>query len=416
MVVADAGGAPATRQLSRLLVGHLRGLGIPVEACPGAASGSETPARVAVAVRGALGDGVGPPVLVLFGDESAQRRLVWAVALAGLLPAVRLVVHAAAARIPYEPSVADVFARAEIVVTESQLGAQAVRHCCAQAGEPAPKVVVLAPALPAAASLPGPEAADRRAIRRARMDVADDAVVVGCWSDDGPQEVAPLALRIFGLFARGHYLRCDTCGHVTPFPEDDELRPVPCGRCAGCGSTSAVVGRARDDARMVLLGEPASDDGLWTTAAIADHLGLAEVVVHEPMPDSPRELAKLWGCIDVHLQPHVLADVPASMRASYALGVPIVATGYGAVAERLTGAANLVPPRMVLDHSDGHRIALADPGSALVELCRLADDRAARRVAGTRLREVSRSCQEGAPLDRWVEVLGVADADPAETP
>lgn len=239
------------------------------------------------------------------------------------------------------------------------------------------------------------------------MDAADDdAVVVGCWTDEEPEEVAPLALRIFQLFARGQYLRCD-CGHVTPWSEDDHLRPVPHDHCPRCGSASGVVGRARDDTRLLLVGEPTSEDGLWGAGTIGSHLELEDRIVHEPMPTSPHDLGQLWGCVDVHVQPHVLSDVPPSMRVSCVLGVPIVATGHGAVAEELAGAANLAPPRMVMDHSDGHRIALMDPGSALVELCHLADDRAARRLASARLRERSRSWEASTRLDRWVELLDV---------
>lgn len=407
VVIADVGGSSASRPLTQGLARRLRGVGVVVVTCGRASSGAEGNRPVSGAVRRVLDRAGGRPILVLFGDEARQRRLVWGLTLAGLLPRVRLVVHAGAAKVPYEPSLADVFARAEVVVTESELGAQAVRQCCAEAGEPAPQVVVLPPGLPPATSLRGPEAADRRARRQARMEAADDTVIVGCWTGDGPEEVATLALRIFQLFARGHYLRCDDCGHVTPWSEDDHLRQVRYDHCARCGSASAVVGPARDDTRLVLVGEPTSEDGLWRTGTIGSHLEVEDRVVHAPMPTSPHDLGQLWGCVDVHVQPHVLADVPPSMRVSCVLGVPIVATGHGAVDERLAGAANLVPPRMVMDHSDGHRIALVDPGSALVELCHLADDRAARRLASARLRELSRSWEASSRLDRWVELLDV---------
>ena len=406
VVIADVGGS-STRPLAQGLARRLRRAGVVVVTCGRASSGPESNPPVSGAIRRLLDSGGGRPILVLFGNEARQRRLVWGLTLAGLLPRVRLVVHAGAARVPYEPSLVDVFARADVCVTESELGAKAVRQCCAEAGEPAPQVVVLHPALPPGASLREPTAADRRARRQASMGVADDAVVVGCWTGDGPEEVAPLALRIFQLFARGHYLRCD-CGHVTPWSEDDHLRLVPSDHCARCGSASAVVGRARDDARLVLIGEAlTSEDGLWRAGTIGRHLGLEDRVVHEPTPTSPHDLGQLWGCVDVHVQPHVLADVPPSMGVSCVLGVPIVATGHGAVEEQLSGAANLVPPRMVMDHSDGHRLALMDPGSALVELCHLADDRAARRLASARLRELARRWGASTRLDRWVELLDV---------
>lgn len=413
VVIADVDGYLATRPLAQGLVRRLRRVGVEVAVCARAGAGAEGTTRVSGAVRRVLGHGGGRPVVVLFGDETRQRRLLWGLTLSGLLPSVRLVVQAGAARIPYEPSSAEVFARADVVATESQVGARAVRQCCAEAGQPAPRVVVTPPAFPSRSSLPAPTPAGRRALRRARMGVDDDALVVGCWARDGLGQVGPLAMGIFQQFTRGHYWRCDRCGHLTPWVADDHLRPVPCEQCERCRSLSGAVGRARDDTRLVLIGEPANGDGVWGTRAVGTRLGLDDRIVHEtepPTTGSGGDVADLWACVDVHLQPHPLADVPAPLRASCALGIPIVATGYGAVEEWLTGAARLVPPRMVVDHSAGHRIALMDPGGALLELCRLADDRAARRLTAAGLRELAHGCQTGALLDRWIELLDVPDA------
>lgn len=416
VVIVDADGHPATLLRSHWLVQDLRRIGIRADACGGSGTGAARIGPVSGAVRRALDSGAGRPVLVLLGDESAQQRLVWDVALAGLLPSVRLVVHADAARIPYEPSLAEVFARAEVVVTDADLGARAVRRCSEEAGGPAPRVAVLPPALPPETRRPGPGTPDRRALRRARLGVGDDAMVVGCWAGDGPEETASLALHIFHRFSGGHYLRCDACGAVTPSSEDDRLRPVLPDHCAGCGATSGVVGPARDDTRLVLVGAPVSEDGLWDARAIVRHLGLEDRIAQAPVPASSRALEQLWGCVDVHLQPHLLADLPLSMRVSCALGVPIVATEHGAVEERLAGAANLVPPRMVLDHTDGHRIALMDPGGALVELCCLADDPPARRLASTRLRERSGTWEDASRLDGWIDLLDAEVASSREVP
>ncbi len=407
VVIADADGRPATRALSRRLALHLRRVGVPVDEYRGTVTGADRITCLSGVVRCALGDEVERLALVLLGDEAAQRRLVWRVALAGLLPKVRLVVHAGAARLPYAPSMADLFARADVVVTESELGAQAVQQCCEEGGAPARNVVVLPPLLPWGAGLSAPSAADRRAQRQARMGVDDDAVVVGCWTGHGPEEVASLGLRIFQLFAQGHYWRCGQCDHLTPWAEDDQRRPAATNHCARCGSVRGVAGRARDRTRLVLIGDPRSEDGLWRTGTIGTHLGLGDRIVQEPMPTSPRDLLQLWGCIDVHVQPHVLADVPPSLRVSCALGVPIVATGYGAVEEWLAGAASLVPPRMVLDHSAGHRIALMDAGGAVSQLCHLAEDPAARRLASARLRELARGWEASAVLDPWIDLLDV---------
>lgn len=414
VVIADVDGLLATHPLAQGLVRRLRQVGVVVAVCDRAGTGTEGNARVSSAVRRVLSSGDGRPVLVLFGDETRQRRLVWGLTLSGLLPRVRLVAHAGAARIPYEPSSAEVFARAEVVVTESQVGARAVRQCCAEAQQPTPRVVVTHPALPSRSSLPALTPTDRRALRRARMGVDDDALVVGCWARDGLGQVGPLAMSIFQQFTRGQYWRCDRCGHLTPWVVDDHLHPVPYERCERCGSANGSVGRARDDTRLVLIGEPADGNGGWGTRAVGTWLGLDDRVVHEteaPMTGSAGELARLWGCVDIHLQPHLLAEVPAPIRASCALGIPVLATRYGAVEEWLTGAARLVPPRMVVDHSAGHRIALMDPGGALRELCRLGDDRGARRLTAAGLCELAHGWETGALLDRWIELLDVPAAN-----
>lgn len=415
VVITDVGGDPAMRPLALGLAHRLRRIGVEVAVCDGAGTGSEGTTRVAGAVRHALGSGAGRPDLVLFGDETRQRRQVWGLALSGLLPRVRLVVHAGAARIPYEPSSAEVFARAEVIVTESQVGGRAVRQCCAEAGEPAPRVVVTPPPFPPRPDLPRPAPADRRALRRARMGVADDAPVVGCWTLEADDLASQMAMRIFEQFTHGLYWRCDACGHVTAWSVDDHLRPVPCEQCERCGSRDGAAGRVRDDTRLVLVGESAGGDHDWGVQEAREQLGLADRVV-QATEESAGDLARLWSCVDIHLQPHVLADVPAPIRASCVLGVPVVATRYGAVEEWLAGAARLVPPRMVVDHSAGHRMALMDPGGALVELCRLADDRAAHQLTAAGQRELAHRWETGALLDRWIELLDVSVANSSEVP
>lgn len=410
MVIADVNGGLATSRLARALAHRLHRAGVAVASCDGARSEAEGTASVSAAVRRALRDGgTARPILVLFGPEKRQRRVVWGLALAGLLARVRLVVHATAARIPYEPCVADVFARADVVVTESEIGARAVGQCCEEASEPAPGVMVAPMAYPSPSSLPDPTPADRRSQRRVRLGVDDDALVVGCWGHDGWEQVAPLAMGIFAQFTRGHYWRCDDCGHLTPWSVDDHLRPVPREQCERCRSARGSVGRERDDTRLVLVGEPGDEDHAWGPRAIGEQLGLGDRIVHDS-PGAADGLGQLWGCIDVHLQPHLLADVPAAIRASCALGIPVVATRYGAVEERLAGTARLVLARMIVDHSAGHRIALMDPGGALAELCHLAEDPVARRRTAAGLRGLAQAGETDAVLARWIELLDVAVA------
>lgn len=408
VVIADVDGYPASRAIVQGLARRLRRGGAAVTVCHRAGGGDEGNVPVSAVVRRELDRGGSRPVVVLFGDETRQRRLVWGLTLSGLLPRIRLVVQTGAARIPYEPLLADVFARAEVVVAESEVGARAVRQCCAEAGEPTPRVVVTPPVFPSRPRLPERTRRDRRAVRRAQLDMGDDALVVGCWARDGLEQV--LAMRIFQQFIRGRYWRCDHCGHLTPWPLDDLLCPVPTEQCRRCGSSSGTVGRARDDTRLVLIGGREKASGGWEAREVGSQLGLGDRIVHEtdaPTAGPTDDPAPLWEGVDIHLQPHLLADLPAPMRASCVLGVPIVATRYGAVEESLAGAAKLVPPRMVLDHSAGHRIALMDPGGALVELCRLADDRTARRSTAARLRELAHRCGTDEVLSRWVDLLDV---------
>jgi hypothetical protein len=415
VVIVDVDGVPAARPLVRGLARRLRRLGIEVGVCADGGAGDST--NVSSAVRRALCTGGAEPVLVLFGDERPQRRVVWGLVLAGLLPRLRLVVHADAAGIPYEPSSAEVFARAEVVVCESRLGARAVAACCAEAGSPPPPIEVMPPALPSREHVSVPAGATRRALRRAHLDADDDALVIGCWAPDGLDRVGSLAIAIVEQLVRGRYWHCDGCGHLTPWGTDEQLRPVPHERCARCGSGGGARGRPRADTRLLLVGAPTAADGRWDARGMGAWLGLDDHIVHAaaaPTTEAAHDLAHLWGCIDLHLQPHPLADVPASIRASCVLGIPIVATRYGAVEERLAGAAALVSPRAVLDDADGRRIALMDPGAALTELCRLADDPGARRLTAARVGERVHGWETDALLDRWVELLSTEVTDGGE--
>lgn len=361
VLIADAG--PGASPRARCLASGLRLAGVPVFECR----------SVAPAVRRAFAGGGRRPTLALFGDEPSQRQLVWELALAGLLPSVRLVVHAEAARLPYAPPVAELFARAEVVVTESEVAETAVRQCCSQVGESPPHVVRLPPVLPSASAMLEPTDADPGVVWPQRAGADDHGLVIGCWTGGASHEVASLALRIFHGF---------------------------------------VESRARDAARLVLVGEPTGGGGRCWMRQVVRRLGLEDQVVHVADVagrSAPPATPRWWAAIDAHLQPHLLADVPSSVRASCALGVPVVATRHGAVEEWLADAANLVPPRLVLDHSAGHRIALMDPDGAVGELRRLADDQA-RRMATRRMQERTASWDATTVVERWVEQVGVGTA------
>lgn len=405
VVIADLDGRPATHPLTGRLARHLRQTGVGVTVYDRAGTDPRGRMGVARAVRRAFGTGDSRPILVLFGHEPTQRREMWGLALSGLLPRVRLVVHAPAARTPYDPQLAELFSRAEVVVTDSQAGAQAVHRCCTDADEPPPRAVVTPPVFPSPSSLAAPAPIDRRALRRARLGVDDDGLVVGCWTDE-EVEVGLLTMEVFSQFSQGHYSRCTRCGHLTPWPTDEHLESVPVAQCGRCGSHSGTPGRVRDDTRLLLMSGPSNGDGEWVPQAVGEWRGIEDRIIYQD-PGSADDVSRLWGCVDLHLQPHLLADVPASISASCVLGVPVVATRYGALEEWLEDAAWLVPPRMVLDHSAGPRTALMDPGGALTALCHLADDRAARRRTAADMRALADAHQAGAVLDRWIELLAV---------
>ncbi len=142
-------------------------------------------------------------------------------------------------------------------------------------------------------------------------------------------------------------------------------------------------------------GEPL---GTWTASDARRLLGLEGRVFFDGDPD-------MASRVDIFLAPHPLGDLELTLLASCALGVPTVATRFGAAAEQLAGMTRLVQPAVILDTSEGHREALMDVGGAVRELMDLADDPRARRVEGARARLAMASSTPSAVAARWHDHL-----------
>ncbi|MGE0816514.1 MAG: glycosyltransferase [Vicinamibacterales bacterium] len=349
--------------------------------------------RLARAVRHAAAAAIpGRPVVLVDGTFADQRRWLRTLVTGGLRPGVRVVVRAPIARVPLHPWHADLFALADLVVTESAFGARAVRECCRAAGAVRASVAVVPPMVPAtSAGGTGPE----------------PPIAIACALED--KAAAFRALQIFHVFADGLYWECCACRRVTPYAVDRGTRPVTA--CGPCGSTLGRAGRPRPDVRLSLVGEPTTDGdsgalGAWTLATAVHALGLDErVQIRRPAVDAGQAWRPL-GRATIHLAPHGLANIEPAVLASCAIGIPTLVTRFGAAAEVLAGVARLVPPAVTLDVPAGHREAIMDVGHAVRHLMDLTDDPAARRVEGTRAREGARAFTPSAVMDRWHAELG----------
>lgn len=366
------------------------------------------------AVRRLLRDahGEAPPVLRFIGAEKRQRRWLWALAAAGLRTRVRVAVHVRAAHVPLDPALADLFQLADLIVTESDFGARAVRRCGRDRGtEAGGPVVSMPPLVPA--RLRAQHGTVRRDALRAMAGATSGNLLIA--SGGGTTAVTLRAMAIFKAFADGLYRACGGCHRVTAFASRDAREGSPVPVCGACGSTDSRVGRPRPEARLVVaLGAPARTSagplGQWSAEDASRLLGL-EGRAHfetdagvEPRHTLAHAMSRL-AAADIHLAPHDLSDLDSTVLASCALGVPTVTTRFGAAAEILPGVARLVPPGVTLDASEGHRLAIMDVGGAVRELLELADDGEARRETGTHAREAMRRMDPAAVAARWHALL-----------
>ena len=351
------------------------------------------------------------PVVLLVGREGVQRRWVLALAAAGIKARVRVALHVRASRVPLDSRLVDLFRLADLIVTDSEFGGRAVLQCCRDGGrESGGPIVTIPPAPPR--ELPNLRAG-RDAARRSMFDVGRDQLLIGATAD--ATATAVLAMDIFRVFADGSYRACDRCGRITPFPSDLARPAPPVAACEACGSTDGRPGHPRPEARLFLAGrdvgaQPGEPLGTWTASDARRLLGLEGRVFLDGDPGmAPRAsfdaLVRDLALADIYLAPHPLADVEPALLASCALGVPTVATRFGAAAEQLVGMTRLVQPAVTLDTSEGHREALMDVGGAVRELLDLADDPRARLAEGARARLAMASLTPSAVAARWHDHL-----------
>lgn len=372
--------------------------------------------RVALvgAVRTLLRDGHGeaPPILWFIGDETRQQRWLWALIVAGLRPRVRVVVHVRAPCVPVDPALADLFQLADLIVTESDFGARAVRRCCRDRGAEAGGPVVSMPPLVPARVRVQDGTVRRDAVRAMAGATSGDLLIA---SGGATTAVTLRAMAVFQVFADGSYRACGGCHRVTPFTSRGACERSPVPVCGACGSTESRVGRPRPEARLFVAhsapaGASASPLGAWSAEHASRLLGLegrAHVETDagvEPRHTLAHALSRL-AAADIHLAPHDLSDLDSTVLASCALGVPTVTTRFGAAAEILPGVARLVPPAITLDASEGHRLAIMDIGGAVRELRDLADDAEALRETGARAREAMHRIDPAAVAARWHALL-----------
>lgn len=355
------------------------------------------------------------PILILFGDEGRQRRLVWALALAGLRPAFHVVVHVRSATVPFDPSLADLFALADLIVSDSSVGCRAVRQCLAEGEiETCPSIVRIPPLVGGLTDSPE-ELQSRDRIRREIFGVGPEDLLVGCFAGGADDPRQGLALEVFQLFAGGLYTECEHCGFVNGSVRVDSPRrgplPPPPSRCGRCGARGKA-GEHWPGAHLYLC-EDSSPQRPGTAVRLAQNGGSAILVEGRDLPrvDSERLLFERMSCMDVHLSPHHLADVEPTVLTSCALGVATITTRYGAAEELLEGAARLVAPEVTLDTSSGHRVAILDVRAAVEELLRLARDEEARVLLGSRARAAMRAHSEPTVVERWLGQLELLATD-----
>ncbi len=325
-------------------------------------------ARLLSMARRVLGEGPAHPLptLILLGDGPRQRRLAWALGVAGLRPAFRLIVHVNAERVPFDPKLADLFSLADLVVAESEVGIRAVRQCLEEGDAFATCPIKAIPrAVPREAAVPLSSEA-REHVRRTTFGVGADELLVGCCAGTVDHHRSLLASQVFRALVE--------------------------------------AGTRRTRARFYLSQPETTREPVGTRFPALEGRVLVDGV-DLPRADSPSEILERLSCLDVHLQPHRFADVEAQLMASCALGIAAITTRFGAAEELLEGAARLVEPRITLDHSAGHRLAVLDSEAALQDLLGLARDPEARSRLGARAREAMRAHHESSVAAQWIDHL-----------
>lgn len=312
---------------------------------------------------------------------------------------------------PLPPIARTTLDQADLVVPYTWFGAEAIRRAGATA--------VVAPPIPHGVDtgiFRPLEADERRAVRRARFDLADDEFLVGFFGRNCGHKRPDLAMRIFAAWINGGVARCPECAALVELPwgplagEYGTLR-----RCPHCSAGGPFARQpARSGARLYLhtellgRGERRISDG-WDLERMARRLGVHDHVRFDPSLRFGRgvagsELARRMAACDVHLLPYEGGAWEMTVLETAACGVPNVITDAAAPPEYAAPFSILVPPMMRVHGSRGAR-AFMDVGRGVAALQRLSGNPEERRRLAQRGIEVARAHQWSRIGDDWMELL-----------
>jgi glycosyltransferase involved in cell wall biosynthesis len=360
------------------------------------AQADAAPGPVALLTIGSLGDHA--EVLTALGDSSCARPEA-------------VIVYLAVDYAPLPPAVGPLLDRAELVVPFNAFGGDAVRRAGvrAEVAPPVPHGVdtdVFAPL----------ETEQRRDVRRARFDLADDELLIGFFGRNSRHKRPDLALRVFAAWSTGRVARCPGCAALVELPvgplasEDGVLR-----RCPHCGAAGPFEPQPpRSDVRLylhteLLTARERRSSGGWDLERIARRLGVVDRVRFEPSLRfahgvADDELARRMAACDVHLLPYEGGAWELTVLETAACGVPNVITDAAGPPAYAAPFSLLVPPLLRVPGPEGAR-SVIDVGGAVAALQRLSADPEERSRLGRRGIEVARDHRWDRIGGAWFDLL-----------
>lgn len=312
---------------------------------------------------------------------------------------------------PLPPVAGATLGEADLVVPYTSFGAEAIR----QAGVTA----VVAPPIPHGVdtgTFTPLEAAERRAVRRAQFDLADDEFLVGFFGRNCGHKRPDLAMRIFAAWVNGGVARCPGCAALVELPLDPVAGEYGALRhCPHCGAGGPF---ARQSARSgawlylhteLLTGRERRVSGGWDLERMARRLRVRERVLFDPSLQFGRgvadsELARRMAACDVHVLPYEGGAWELTVLETAACGVPNVITDAASPPEYAAPFSILVPPMMRVHGPRGAR-AFMDVGRAVAALQRLSGNPEERRRLARHGMEVAHAHQWNRIGDYWLELL-----------
>lgn len=356
------------------------------------------------------------PIVVLIGSPFEQLRVLWALVTAGLRPCVLVILHVGAADVPFRPETSDLFHLADLIVAESAFGARAVQRCCKETLTSLRRRIAIIPPPVEGGAGQANDPSQRQAVRKNTFGVLPDQLLVVCRAGHPADHRAFLAMQIFRTFAEGQYWTCARCHRITAFNSDESLRPLPASTCSFCLATDGRRGQGWPTARLFVSGgtsrssDTAIEPDSWDLRSVRRALGLEARVFVEgddgiPEADGIETVFERVSAADINLLPHDLADVEPALLAGCAMGVPAIATRFGATAEVFGSQVRLVAPCALLLTSEGHWRATMDAGAAVAELLALAHNAGERTALGASARDSMRALSWDNVANRWFDQI-----------